>query len=211
MSAKVAGLRGWIMSEAIREQKAALRREGLARRKGLEPAWRAEASAAITRRLLELPEVQAARTIALYASFGHEIDTHPLIEELIRQKGSVLLPRALREPKVLEFRRVHHFQEGFIAGYAGIREPDPIFYTEVVGAGGMDLIIVPGLWFDRHGYRIGYGGGYYDQLLAQESKALTVGLVFSPMLVEEISIAPWDRPVEIVLTEREINQTGVRE
>ncbi len=186
---------------SLRESKAALRREAMARRKGLDPAWRAETSAAITRRVLELPEVESARTVALYASFGHEIDTHPLIQELIRCKGSVALPCALSNPARLEFRRVSAFPAGCLSGYKGILEPDARTCREVMEISRMDMIVVPGLLFDRRGYRIGYGGGFYDRILAQPRAARALGLVFSPLLVDNIPVGPWDRPVDAMIAE----------
>jgi 5-formyltetrahydrofolate cyclo-ligase len=191
----------------LRQTKAAMRREAMARRKALDPVWRAEASAAITRRVLELPEIGSAGTVALYASFGHEIDTHPLIHELIRRKGSVALPCALRGPTRLEFRRIRAFPEGCLSGYQGILEPNMQSCPEIVEIDRMDVILVPGLLFDRRGYRVGYGGGYYDLLLAQPHAAHAIGLAFSPLLVDEpLPTGPWDRPVDAICTE-----TGVLE
>jgi len=184
--------------------KFAHRKAAKAARAALDPAWRASASKQVARRLLELPEVQAAQLIALYASFGDELDTHGLIAELLRRKGAVALPRAQREPWRLDFHRVTSFPEGFLRGYQGIHEPDPAHYGERLETKALDLILLPGLLFDRHGFRLGYGGGYYDRLLGQPGHPHAIGLAFSMQLVApdvELPLDPWDQPVDAICTE----------
>lgn len=193
------------MTADLREIKAEARQAARARRKELDAAFRAEASAAIRNRILQLPEVQAdaTRNFALFASVGEEINLWPLLIELIRCKGSVLLPRTIKTERRLAFHRVSDLRVGFIEAWGGIREPDPAAWPETVEASPMDLIIVPGLTFDRRGYRIGYGGGFYDELLARPRACRAVGIVFSP-LVSEVPLPTdaWDRPVDAVLTEK---------
>ena len=190
--------------KSLKTLKAALRREALERRAALDPAWRARAAAAIRRRLLDLPELAAARNVALFASVGDEINTHPLIAHLIRAKGSILLPRTLSAERRLEFRRVSDFRHGFLSAWRGIREPDPAVHTETVAPEQMDLIIVPGLSFDRRGFRIGYGGGFYDELLGHPRAGRVIGIVFSPLLrAAPLPTAPWDRPVDAICTDEE--------
>jgi 5-formyltetrahydrofolate cyclo-ligase len=159
------------------------------------------------RRVLELPETRAARLVALYASIGAELDTRALIAELIRLKGAVALPRARRDPWRLDFHRVTEFPTGFLRGVQGIHEPDPAHCGQRLATAELDLILVPGLLFDRQGYRIGYGGGYYDWLLAEPGRPRGIGLAFSAQLVppdQPLPLDPWDRPVDALATEREL-------
>jgi len=191
--------------KALKTLKAALRREAFERRAALSPAWRARASEAIRGRILDLPELAAARNIALFASIDDEINTYPLIAKLIRAKGSILLPRALIAERRLELRRVRDFRHGFLRAWKGIPEPDPAVHTESVAPEQMDLILVPGLTFDRRGFRIGYGGGFYDELLGHPRAGRAIGIVFSPLLrAEPLPTAPWDRPVDAICTDEEL-------
>src|SRR5688572_15156958 len=115
-------------AQETKELKRKMRREARERRAALEPAWRAEASNAIRRLIMDLPEMARAKSIALISSVGDEINTHPLIAALMRLKGSVLLPRCLMAERRLEFLRVRDFRQGFVAAYQGIREPHPDFH-----------------------------------------------------------------------------------
>lgn len=190
------------MNADLRQLKAELRREARRIRAGLDPQWRAKASRAICAGILELPEIKNPETrhIAVFSSFGDEIDTRPLLEELIRAKGGVLLPRVTG--KQLEFRRVADLNRGMQPAYKGILEPEPAVWPETVEPDAMDLIVVPGLIYDRRGYRIGYGGGFYDALLAEPRRCRAIGIVFSPLLrPASLPISPHDRPVDAIQTE----------
>lgn len=192
------------MTDDLSQLKNTLRQEAIRIRDGLDPGWRAEASAAIRAGILALPEVAAptARDIAVFASFGAEIETFPLLEALIERKGAVLLPRVVKGEKRLEFRRVANLARGLLPAYQDILEPNPRAWPEVVEPLGMDLIVVPGLTYDRRGYRLGYGGGFYDKLLGSPRRCRAVGIVFGPLLREEpLPAAEWDRPVDAILTE----------
>lgn len=181
--------------------KSALRREALRRRRGLDPAWREAASSRIIEHALALPEVRQASVVCLYASFGHEVATHELIGRLIGLKGGVALPRTLREENRLELRWCEAFPRDCVSGPFGILEPDPALCPRLVEVGEVDVFLVPGAIFSREGYRIGYGGGFYDRLLAGECHATAIGLAFSSQIVETLPADPWDRPVGMILTE----------
>jgi 5-formyltetrahydrofolate cyclo-ligase len=224
------------MTDNLRQLKSALRREARARRAALEPEWRAAASAAICARILALPELQPSPAedsirnpqsairnptpssalraprllqVAVFASFGEEIDTYPLLGRLIELAGGVLLPRVVAAERRLEFRRVTDLAHGLVPAYQGIPEPDPAAYPETVAPEAMDLIVVPGLLYDRCGYRLGYGGGFYDKLLAQPRRCRAAGIVFSPLLTDhDLPAADFDRPVDLIVTESGIVECG---
>ncbi len=102
-----------------------LRRWAAQRRAALGGAWRASAEAAAAQRAIELIESRGAKTVALFTSFGDEIDTHGLIRELLRQNIRVALPRVVRGEKRIELSVIHQFPEDLAAGTYGILEPDP--------------------------------------------------------------------------------------
>ena len=183
-------------------EKAALRQQARAGRRELEAAWRAEASATIAQTLLASDEVAHAQTISLYVSFGTEVQTHWLIGQLLAMHKDVVLPVVLHGQHRLELRVATAFPQGFKKGDFGILEPQPQYHPQVVEVDALDLILVPGLLFCRHGYRIGYGGGYYDRLLAEAHHAPAIGLAFSPQVTHALPADPWDRPVDKICTEK---------
>jgi 5-formyltetrahydrofolate cyclo-ligase len=160
------------------------------------------ASQQITERVLALPEVTQATCVCLYASFGPEVATHTLIARLTRHKGGVVLPRTLPDENRLELHWSDAFPSDCRQGPFGILEPDPLRCKRVIRPEEVDVFIVPGAVFSRDGFRIGYGGGFYDRLLAAAPNAHTIGLAFSIQIVASVPIDPWDRPVKAILTEQ---------
>jgi 5-formyltetrahydrofolate cyclo-ligase len=151
----------------------------------------------VVERFLDLPEVQRARTVMLFSSFGSEVPTGSLIERLHARGVVVALPR--------------------IEGTALVPIPyapgDPTTTTPfgaeepVEGApldpASIDVVGVPGVAFDRGGRRIGYGGGYYDRFL-RGLPAFTVGLVFGLQVMDEdLPAGRFDLPVDAIVTEEE--------
>lgn len=81
--------------------------------------------------------------------------------------------------------------------------PEPCHNMPKVEATEVSLILVPAIACDRRGYRLGYGGGFYDRLLGQPAWAQipTVGIVFAEALLPQVPVAPWDRPLDMVCTD----------
>lgn len=180
----------------VKKEKAALRRELLARRDALP--GRAEKSRAIQSRVLALPEYQRARRVLLYLSKGSEVDTWPLLDRALAQGKEVYAPRCLERPGEMAFYRVSS-REDLQAGAFGLLEPIPGRCPPLERGQG-DLCLVPGLAFDREGYRLGYGKGYYDCFLAAQP-VRTVGLCFEALAFERLPRDGFDRPVCRLVTE----------
>jgi 5-formyltetrahydrofolate cyclo-ligase len=186
-----------------RSDKIALRKNAIAHRRALGQDWRRTASEQIHQRLLKRPEIQRARTISVYASFGHEVHTHGLINEFLSQHKQVVLPCVIHRPHFLELRLVDRFPDGCRPKDFGILEPDPLTHPEVLDIEEVDVVLTPGLLFTRQGYRLVYGGGYYDQLLVCRPRLRTIGLAFSSQLVPNLPLDPWDRSLDAICTESE--------
>lgn len=146
--------------------------------------------------LLELPALGQAHRVMTYLSIGWEVDTWGLVDELLRRGKEVYVPVVQKEPKAL-LPTLFTSKDDLMPAAFGILEPKPGAPT--VPAQVLDLVIVPGLAFTSEGYRIGYGGGYYDRLLDQ-TRAPTVGLVYSGF-IRSFDPDPWDRPVHFLATE----------
>ena len=187
-------------SADLKRQKRALRREARARRDGLSPEERERMSDEVAENVVALPAVADATTVMAFSSFGSEVDTGPIIERLERDGRRVSLPRVEgRDIVAVAYRS----GDRVIPTSFGAMEPAG---GEKVAPEEIDLVIVPGLAFDRSGHRVGYGRGFYDRYLAAlRPDALTVGICFSVQLVDEVPQGRSDRPVDLVVTEHGLN------
>ena len=158
---------------------------------------RAKWDGEIHRVLTESPVFQGAQRVMIYLSFGWEIDTWPIVEDLQRSGREVYVPVVRKRPKGL-VPTLYTTKESLAPAVFGILEPPP--GTPTVEPDRLDLVVVPGLAFSQEGYRIGYGGGYYDRLLSNTS-APTVGLVYTAF-IRALDPDPWDQPVDFLAAER---------
>lgn len=191
-------------------QRAQLRRAVLGRRLALPADRVAELSARVRAHLVSHPVWRASRVVLAYASFRQEVDTFPLLAEALARGKELVLPRVDRASRSLDLLRVKDLETDLRPGYQGILEPDPARCAPT-DPHLIDLVLVPGVVFDRRGFRLGYGGGYYDRLLGSLPRAVRVGLAFSLQVVEEIPVLPHDLPVDILVTEDGILEVGRRE
>ncbi len=183
----------------LKQAKRALRREVLAERDRLSEAERAEKSAAIADRVLAMEEIAGARTVMAFWSFGSEVDTIPLLERLHAAGTRVALPR-------IEGRDItpvgYSIGDPVSETSFGAKEP---VSDRVLAPAELDLVVVPGVAFDREGGRVGYGAGFYDRLLPRvREDTAAVGVAFALQVVERVPAGGVDRRVDAVVTEREV-------
>jgi len=179
--------------------KATLRAEMHRVRAAIPEGERRRRGDAIRERLLGLPEMRTAATVLIFASFGSEVPTRDLASDLHVAGKRLLLPYlAGAEMEVAEVAP----GEPLVPSTYGPPEPegrDPVDPAEI------DLVVAPGLAFDRSGGRLGYGGGAYDRYLARlSSAALLVGIGFREQVVDVVPTRPGDVPVRVVVTDREV-------
>jgi len=186
------------MIDLIAEQKAQLRKECRAIRKALGETGRAQASASICERIAAWTAFAASDTILTYMPIQSEADLTPLLELFPHKRW--VLPRILPEENGrMEFHRydaAHLIRHPF-----GMMEPAPD--APAVAADEIELTLVPGLAYDRCGYRLGYGGGYYDRFLTR-FRGVRAGIVFHELLLDSIPHGGHDVPMQWVITEREM-------
>ena len=179
-----------------------LRRSALAARDAVSPEERARLSAAICARAAELPEVAAASTLMLFASFRSEIDTDLLIAWALGAGKVVCLPRILAPRRMAAFRVCDPSAE-LVPGTWGI--PEPRDSCELVDPQDVDAVLVPGAAFDPKGNRCGYGGGFYDTYLPlMRPDVARVALAFEAQIVDDLPCEPHDLPVSAIVTERRV-------
>lgn len=153
----------------------------------------------IAEHLLAWEPFQKADKVMVYLSTGWEVDTWFLVEELRGRGVEIYVPVVQKNPKKLVPTR-YFSKDRLVSADFGILEPPS--GTPTIDPLKLDLIIVPGLAFTNRGYRIGYGGGYYDRFLVSTT-APTVGLCFTAF-IRDLPIDEWDKPVDFLATEEGI-------
>ena len=184
----------------LRAAKAALRAALLSRRRALPARTRAAWSAAIARRLYALPAFDGARSVHAYVgAVDGEVATRGILARCLREGRAVICPRVEPGSRTLAHYALASLDE-LVRSPRGLWEPDP-GRCRRVDASAADLLLVPGLAFDRRGGRLGFGAGYYDQFLSGAS-GLRVALAFGFQVVGAVPMGSRDVRVDWVLTER---------
>jgi 5-formyltetrahydrofolate cyclo-ligase len=181
-------------------RKADARAAALARRDAIPAAERAAAAEAIAARPLPLP-LSAGMVVSGFSSIRSELNPMPLLRRFAEQGAQLALP-AIAGRGLPLVMRAWTFGDPLVRGQWGIREPS-MDASEVFP----DILLVPLAAFDRRGFRIGYGAGYYDMTLAglRARKPVTaIGMAFAAQEIPEIPAFPYDQPLDLVLTEREV-------
>ena len=181
-------------------EKARLRAEMIRRRDAIAPGERTRLAQALARALAALPQYGAARSVLATMSIGSEWNTRAFLDRALADGKQVVLPRvAGPAPRRLRLHAVSDLDRDLVPGVWEIPEPDPARCPEVALAG-VDFAWVPALAVDRSGYRLGYGAGYFDKLLAgRGSRPYCVVALPAAFLVEGLPHEPHDVPVDLVL------------
>lgn len=162
----------------------------------LKRQFTAEQLAALSIPVLERlrPYLEKASVVLAYYSLPDEVDTHQLLERLVAEGKTVLLPKVMDgESMVLcRYASKQDLQEGPFRIMEPVGEP----FTDY---GRIDMALIPGIAFDAQGRRLGRGRGYYDRLLAGHPSLCTIGLCFDFQKVGQVPISAHDRPVDIVI------------
>lgn len=179
----------------MQELKKALRRSLLERRRIMDENVRKNADKKIYTILAELPEIADAEVILTYISSPIEVDTRMIAEHLLKSGKTVAAPLCVG--KEMKFMTIKSLSD-LIKSSFGVDEP--VGGEEITDMTGT-VCITPALAFDRNGFRLGYGGGFYDRFFASHS-CLSVGICYHDF-IEEIPVGEFDRQVDILVTENE--------
>ena len=182
--------------------KATLRQELIARRDALPEAERARIAAALTAELTRLPQYRAARSVLATMSIGSEWSTRPFLERAHADGKTVVLPRITPPPRRLQLHAVGDLARDLVPGVWAIPEPDPA-RCPVVEIADVDFALVPALAIDGARYRLGYGAGYFDKLLAgRGARPYCVTALPAAFMVEGLPHEAHDIPVDLAVNER---------
>ena len=194
-------------NEAVDTRKKELRRRFRTIRKELGEAGRSAIDARIEANLVSLPEFSEMDVLLAYLDFGPEVRTRGIIQRAWDAGKTVALPWCVPGTHEMRWFIITSFDD-LVRSSLGVEEPVPNDETEqLLGTGERMIALVPGLTFDAAGYRLGYGGGFYDTFLAKFD-GVSVGLCreaqFSNNLVAEGIIDAHDLPAQLVVTEEHI-------
>lgn len=183
--------------ETVGAAKARLRAALLAARRSAGAGQRARASAQLTRRVLDLPVVEAAHCVAAYVSFGTEPSTAELLAGISSRSVPVLLP-VLRADLDLDWA-IYDGTHRLTQGHRGVVSPDgPTLGLHALAQA--DVVVVPALAVDRQGHRLGRGGGSYDRALARAAPgAVVVAPVYEDELLDDVPAEKHDRRVHLAV------------
>ena len=178
-------------------QKRRLRRRALRQRQQIDAADAATSAAQIADRVLAHPAWEQALTVHTYvSSLPGEVDTHRLIDHALEQSKRVVVPVVVGLGQPLRHAEIAGLDELAPARWNLLQPSEPRF----VDAADTGLVLVPGVLFDVHGYRVGHGGGFYDRFLLGLADATRIGLIYDEFLVDRIPIEDHDVPVDVVIT-----------
>ena len=158
-------------------------------------------------RVLRLNQYATAQLLLVYVSTAIEVDTKMLIEKALADGKRVGVPRCVPGTREMEFYEIHSLDE-LEPGTFGVLEPKPN-PEKLLPQDPGGLCIIPGLCFDNFGYRLGYGKGYYDRFLSGYT-GVTVGICYSSCVRGSLIHGRFDRPVELLVTDRFIRRTDLQ-
>jgi len=175
------------------------RKELLRKRDRIPPEVRKVKSRLIRERLLSLDEFKNASVIFLFASFRTEVDTAELIKASLSAGKHVVLPKVKKDTQELLLYEITDFGQ-LSPGYMNI--PEPVVQDVQMSINDVELVIIPGAGFDISGSRIGFGGGYYDRLLAGLQKPVPViAPAYEEQVVDSLPSEPHDIRVQMIVTD----------
>jgi len=167
----------------------------------IEEPQRTKKSVSACDRLIEIPQFKNASVVMMFLSLPHEVDTAEAILHAWQQGKTVAVPKISWQQRRMIPVEIHTLETEFSMETAGLRNPlmgVPLPYENI------DLVVIPGLGFDKQGNRLGRGGSYYDGFLAHpQLKAVKCGLAFDEQIVDSIPVEEHDVPVDTLVTDRQ--------
>jgi len=157
------------------------------------------------RRVLDL--VDGTGPVMVYASKPGEVDTHELIATLLAKGIPVVVPIIEQETRTL---RLSFLRDPGVLVPSTFMVPEPVGCEIPADPGEIELVVVPMMAFDRRGYRLGYGAGYYDRFLSDHPRMKKIGLAFSCLEVDRVPSDEYDVPMDIIVTDTGIIRVSHR-
>lgn len=180
----------WLPSYHIRQAKSDMRSSLVQKRRLLTAEQVSECSARVVSRVEELECFRQAKTVLLYYPLRNEVDLRPLLDRYADEKTMLLPVTHRKNMDACPYRGEELIKKGRFR----VLEPQTPPYK-----GKIDMILVPGVAFDKHCNRLGRGGGYYDRFLSYRRGSVLVGVAFDFQLVEQVPMGHFDRHLDMVI------------
>jgi 5-formyltetrahydrofolate cyclo-ligase len=181
--------------------KSELRKSVVERRASMSLPARQTANRSISKRVLAMGGFNDAQTVMAYMSIAAEFSTMEFVRATLAQGKILVLPKVNRDEKKLDLFRVKNIDTHLTPGVWEILEPNPERCEKIL-AEDIEFVLVPGVAFDVHCNRLGYGGGFYDRLLDDLGPfASLVAPAFALQIVERVPIEEHDIPLNVIITE----------
>lgn len=187
------------------ETKESIRARIIEQRKLLSIQEVNEKSSAITKRLCSLVQYANAGVVMAYMSFRNEVATDAFINRCSRDGKRVIIPKVQQIPApALLLYEIKDPGQDVVKGFMGIPEPDAS-RLERVDPSEIDMVVIPGVAFDKCKNRLGYGAGYYDRFLPTlRPDSLKVGIAYEMQITDSVFAEEYDIPMDMVITEERI-------
>lgn len=183
-------------------RKADLRKQLLLIRRNLSNSYCEDASSKICRHLWQIDEFSTAQNILFYIPIRNEVDVTQAIEQTWEKGKKTFLPVVQKETQEMICVQFQDWS-ALTPGAYGILEPRD--HHRAVDPQQIDVVIIPGVAFDLQGYRLGYGGGYYDRFLARYPDLVRIGVAYPEQMVPTVYPEIHDQPVDILVTSEKID------
>ncbi|MBW9156665.1 5-formyltetrahydrofolate cyclo-ligase [Clostridium tagluense] len=181
-----------------------LRKNMLKERKSMKTETVSAFSHIIMDTIIKLPEFLNCKNIMLYLSFNNEVDTYALAKWCLDNGKKVIVPYCIKETREIIPFEINNLTTDLTKSSFGIMEPKHDILKKA-NTCDIDLIIVPGVVFDKYGSRIGFGAGYYDRFLPKRVKNTpTIGIAFDYQVISKIPTGTYDVPLDFIITEKRI-------
>ncbi len=190
----------------IRQYKNDLRESIKQERRDMPPEEKKILDNGVTRNVFKLYQYRSAKTIMVYVSTVIEVDTYEIIKGAWHDGKKVAVPRCIPGTRFMDFHYITSFDD-LKPGTFGVPEPDPQLPT-VTDFDGC-LMLLPALSIDYLGFRLGYGKGYYDRYMSKFNGACA-GICYTSNIRRHMYHGRFDRPVDVVVTEKWIKDVSTR-
>jgi 5-formyltetrahydrofolate cyclo-ligase len=188
------------------ESRDSLRNAALSHRRRLAQADCLSWSRSIQDIAVAMPQFRTAQSVALYSSIQNEVATETILGEALASGKRVYFPKLSGHGPV-GFAQIHNGSD-LIPGPGGMQEPAIPHTVSLIDCNDL-IIFTPGVLFDRRGYRLGRGGGWYDQVLAGlKGHGIFVGLAYDCQIVEQLPAESWDQRVHFIISQSNLIDCG---
>ena len=184
--------------------KESLRKDTINKRNILAEEIKKQYDGLIFEALVNTDIYKEAEKIFIYISFGSEVDTKEIIKHSLANNKEIYVPKTDKNNKEMVAVKIHSLNT-LIVDKWGILEPKDVDKDKI--SNDFDLIIMPGVVFDKQGNRIGYGAGYYDKYICKQNLNTTMlALAYEMQIIENINSEAHDVKVDYILSEKELRK-----